>query len=824
MAKLLKKSVALFTVLAVLLATVPMGAFAAQNGLAGDIRWDFIADSEGFTAGGTTGVIDGVSDGIISLSSTGADPNITKTGLAINPSEHRYLRFRMKNKCESSAVQIFLHDGSGWFGGSNFTVKKASENSGFVTYEVDLTGYRTTTGKAYTDASVWNKFRFDFLVSAGSVEIDWIAFSKYSLSDIASRTSLIGGISVGDCALSGFDTKTDYYDMAVYKDVYEKITSAASQVSVSNAADGATFSVKVTSTATAKVLDVLVTNADNTESENYRLVCTPVRRPAAYTDIVIDSVECKNKTVTFSGHLSAGDKRTVTYIIHPVGTTLTSSDILSIGLIESDNSGKFSKTVGLYDSETALVSYYLELVLDTDGAAQPATDSTAFYVNNKKIAASVDLLKQSSEGVFEYADKPENKPIYSGLGMWLDIYEANDSLQSDINAFAQKDKSKLTLENISEATNAALLAVLIKSAKVSDMDKYLCDYDKNIKSLVIKSSAYPDKSFSDFESERREAIIENVKANNAEFDGYEDFIKEVLKSMFLEYVKDVTYINLKTVLLENTEILGDQLTELSGCTDDEAVLKAMGSVVTEAVNNGFATMSALVQYVKDSLPSNGGGGGGGGTAGGIVKPSGSGDTTGEYFIPDNGATVTPSGKVFSDLSGFEWASDAIESLYKKGVVNGVGNGKFEPKRTVTREEFVKMVCVAFGIEQSASAVDFADVAKDAWYRGYIAAAGEAGLVNGVSGTMFGTGKPITREEIAAICYRALKSKGVALGVSAVGFTDYNEISDFAKEPVKSLYAEKIVTGTDGGKFAPKAYATRAEAAVIISRCAERLSK
>ena len=54
------------------------------------------------------------------------------------------------------------------------------------------------------------------------------------------------------------------------------------------------------------------------------------------------------------------------------------------------------------------------------------------------------------------------------------------------------------------------------------------------------------------------------------------------------------------------------------------------------------------------------------------------------------------------------------------------------------------------------------------------------------------------------------------------FSDYVDVSEYAKEAVSVLYGNGIVNGTGNGSFLPKANATRAEASVIIYRCMEEL--
>jgi len=50
----------------------------------------------------------------------------------------------------------------------------------------------------------------------------------------------------------------------------------------------------------------------------------------------------------------------------------------------------------------------------------------------------------------------------------------------------------------------------------------------------------------------------------------------------------------------------------------------------------------------------------------------------------------------------------------------------------------------------------------------------------------------------------------------IGFTDDSEISDYAKPAVTALKKLGVISGTNEGKFNPKAVMTRAEAAVVIN--------
>lgn len=172
--------------------------------------------------------------------------------------------------------------------------------------------------------------------------------------------------------------------------------------------------------------------------------------------------------------------------------------------------------------------------------------------------------------------------------------------------------------------------------------------------------------------------------------------------------------------------------------------------------------------------------------------------------------------IFEDVfTETDWASESVNALYEVGIVNGTSDVTFEPNGKVTREQFAKMIVSMLGDGEQMYATAFSDVASNAWYAPYIAMAKESGLVNGVSETEFGVGQPITREQMATMIYRA----GILLGYETSGvpktFTDGHEISDYAKTAVDALTAGGVINGKADGTFAPKATATRAEAACMI---------
>lgn len=167
---------------------------------------------------------------------------------------------------------------------------------------------------------------------------------------------------------------------------------------------------------------------------------------------------------------------------------------------------------------------------------------------------------------------------------------------------------------------------------------------------------------------------------------------------------------------------------------------------------------------------------------------------------------------FTDLPSSHWAYEAVTALKDLGIVNGVSADSFAPDNNVTRAEFTKMVAVLFGLKATSTESKFADCGADDWFTPYVLAAAEAGYVNGVDDTHFAPDAQITRQDICTILGRVLDANEAA---AEAGFTDADQIKDYAVQYVKSFVALGVVNGYEDGTFRPEVSATRAEAAKIL---------
>ena len=221
---------------------------------------------------------------------------------------------------------------------------------------------------------------------------------------------------------------------------------------------------------------------------------------------------------------------------------------------------------------------------------------------------------------------------------------------------------------------------------------------------------------------------------------------------------------------------------------------------------------------------NSGGSGGGGSGGGKTSVKGSSSTVkGNYEVtgstetkPGDTEVATPQ-SLFNDMQESHWAYGAVKALKEKGVISGYADGSFAPDRTVTREEFVKMILTAFSLENADANSHFYDVFDDDWFYPYISAAFEKGIINGNDKGLFGVKADITRQDAAVICARVMKDAGISSEAvrEYTAFNDENAISEYALSDVIMLYRSGKINGNGSGGFEPLKPCTRAEAAVMI---------
>ncbi len=181
-----------------------------------------------------------------------------------------------------------------------------------------------------------------------------------------------------------------------------------------------------------------------------------------------------------------------------------------------------------------------------------------------------------------------------------------------------------------------------------------------------------------------------------------------------------------------------------------------------------------------------------------------------YYIGGNSAGG------LSDIAGHK-NQKAIEVLVEKQIINGMGDGTFEPNKTMTRAQFCTIVVKALGLSAKETNT-FSDVKSGAWYAGFVGAASTKGIVNGVGNGRFLPEGTITRQEAATMVARAAKQLGMETAVTDTEellalFSDGGKVASYAKDAVAYCYESGILT--DGGSIQPTKAILRCEIAQMI---------
>ncbi len=168
---------------------------------------------------------------------------------------------------------------------------------------------------------------------------------------------------------------------------------------------------------------------------------------------------------------------------------------------------------------------------------------------------------------------------------------------------------------------------------------------------------------------------------------------------------------------------------------------------------------------------------------------------------------------YTDTEG-HWASDVIDELSNKKIINGYSDGTFKPDNSVTRAEFIAIVNRMLGLTTESSKY-IPDISRHDWFYSDIRKAVEAGILKGNEEGYVRPNDTITREEAVVILARAFKvTQAPGTGIK---FEDRSEVSNWARESVYTFVKYGYINGYYGNLIKPKENVKRAEVLTIIKR-------
>lgn len=180
---------------------------------------------------------------------------------------------------------------------------------------------------------------------------------------------------------------------------------------------------------------------------------------------------------------------------------------------------------------------------------------------------------------------------------------------------------------------------------------------------------------------------------------------------------------------------------------------------------------------------------------------------------------------FTDVSG-HWAESFIIQAADRQLIQGY-DGKYNPDDPMTRAQLVTILWRAEGSPEPKGAADFTDLTQE-WYKKPVAWAQENSVVNGVGNGKFDPDGTVTRQQLAAVLHRLAGSPMDAMLFTQFYDADYPDsgaVSSYAKQAIYWCIYRQVYCGESslsvGKTLDPQAPASRGQIAVMIVRYLDR---
>ena len=174
---------------------------------------------------------------------------------------------------------------------------------------------------------------------------------------------------------------------------------------------------------------------------------------------------------------------------------------------------------------------------------------------------------------------------------------------------------------------------------------------------------------------------------------------------------------------------------------------------------------------------------------------------------------------FTDVKKGAWYYRYVQGVYEQGLMAGTSPTTFEPDLTLSRAMVVQILYNKEGKPQASGENVFTDVKKDDWYYFAVQWAAQNNVVSGVGNKKFDPSASVTREQLATMLYNYAGRPEVSGELTS--FPDADLVSDWAKTAMFWAVNQSIMAGSKQNDetllLMPKSGATRAEAATMVYR-------
>ena len=460
-----------------------------------------------------------------------------------------------------------------------------------------------------------------------------------------------------------------------------------------------------------------------------------------------------------------------------------------IRIIEPSVTGEFSDKIGV--DEMASGEYVLRIKASS---FDTLIDNTVYVISKADIEKIKQIIDNKGDIVKEILEDTDlSKAVMAG--------------DSEIISLKNKTLTEKLIKSERALLDTDAVTYVQKVAKAA-----ITDYINEIESVqqldyLEKENYLPaSKTFERYAqgSDFRSSVAAKIDAQT--YSSYEEFENKFSEAVMLAAVRyPVGRNDILTIITENNISVN-----MSGYNvlAEEKKISVLQKVAYIDYQTESDFIAAFNQAVKDATDTN--------SVGGVPGTSGQGSSTAGGSSITIGSTAVTTPQTFSQDTGFAdaddalWAKDKLNELKKQGIINGYEDNTFRPNNFITREEFVTMAVLAFGLSGKAQ-INFDDVKPENWYYKYVACAVANEMTKGISAKSFGAGTFISRQDAVTMMYRMTDGFKTA----EITFADKENISPYAIDAVGAMADAGIISGRGDNEFAPTMNLTRAEAAVII---------
>ncbi len=186
----------------------------------------------------------------------------------------------------------------------------------------------------------------------------------------------------------------------------------------------------------------------------------------------------------------------------------------------------------------------------------------------------------------------------------------------------------------------------------------------------------------------------------------------------------------------------------------------------------------------------------------------------DYGIVETMPTIAAT---FSDLPE-NAAAGSIMNMVARGVLKGMDNGKFEGELPITRA-MVATVLKRLSKDQTINNVkSFTDVKDKDWFADAVKWAQSQGLIKGYEDGTFKANNLVTRQELAIIVERFLKTHGITMDeVKELSYKDLDTLPTWSRDAIIAMAKIGLIEGQTEEMYNPASQFTREELAVMLEK-------